>query len=455
MSLVFLSIALLPLFPFLLIVAVSRIYFRQKRVFGTFAFFHPYCDAGGGGERVLWLAINAIQKKFGKHNGQLQFVIYTGDIDRTPEQIIEKVRVRFGVSVPSGQMFAGFALGVEALCRHCPEWFVDTTGCPLTLPLFRWIASAKTMCYVHYPLITTEMVKMVDSRAVSYNNSSEIASSAILTNAKLFYYRFISLLYRACGHSSQMTMANGSWTAAHIANLWLCQPKIVFPPCDIETLEKLENRSEKALEGTALSSIILSVGQIRPEKNHLEQLRIFADVRRQLKERGSNLKLKLVIAGGCRNASDWDRSDEDLDSDSDVAWRLNVPFTELTELFTEAMIGLHTMWNEHFGISVAEGMAAGILMVAHNSGGPKLDIIADDGTSADENGIFAGDSGFLATTKEEYVEAILRILDLDRLDRNRIRKAARQRVKRFSDREFERSFCEAIEPLLRGEGGER
>uniref|UniRef100_A0A183C5A9 ALG11_N domain-containing protein n=1 Tax=Globodera pallida TaxID=36090 RepID=A0A183C5A9_GLOPA len=140
MSLVFLSIALLPLFPLLLIVAVSRIYFRQKRVFGTFAFFHPYCDAGGGGERVLWLAINAIHKKFGKHNSQLQFVIYTGDVDRTPEQIIEKVRVRFGVSVPSdrlrfvflrlrwlleahnyprftllGQMFAGLALGVEAL----------------------------------------------------------------------------------------------------------------------------------------------------------------------------------------------------------------------------------------------------------------------------------------------------------------------------------------------------
>ena len=24
------------------------------------AFFHPYCDMGGGGERVLWIMINAI-----------------------------------------------------------------------------------------------------------------------------------------------------------------------------------------------------------------------------------------------------------------------------------------------------------------------------------------------------------------------------------------------------------
>lgn len=31
-----------------------------KRVVG---FFHPYCNAGGGGERVLWVAVRAIQKK--------------------------------------------------------------------------------------------------------------------------------------------------------------------------------------------------------------------------------------------------------------------------------------------------------------------------------------------------------------------------------------------------------
>lgn len=30
----------------------------------TVGFFHPYCNAGGGGERVLWTAIRAIQKRF-------------------------------------------------------------------------------------------------------------------------------------------------------------------------------------------------------------------------------------------------------------------------------------------------------------------------------------------------------------------------------------------------------
>ena len=33
------------------------------------------------------------------------------------------------------------------------------------------------------------------------------------------------------------------------------------------------------------------------------------------------------------------------------------------------------MWNEHFGIGVVEMMAAGMVTVAHDSGGPKADII--------------------------------------------------------------------------------
>ena len=41
----------------------------------TFAFFHPYCNAGGGGERVLWVAVRSIQKRYILH--PLMFLIYT------------------------------------------------------------------------------------------------------------------------------------------------------------------------------------------------------------------------------------------------------------------------------------------------------------------------------------------------------------------------------------------
>lgn len=44
-------------------------------------------------------------------------------------------------------------------------------------------------------------------------------------------------------------------------------------------------------------------------------------------------------------------------------------------VFEKAKAGLHTMLEEHFGISIVEMMAAGLYTIAHNSGGPKDDII--------------------------------------------------------------------------------
>lgn len=37
---------------------------RRKRDGANVAFFHPYCNAGGGGERVLWVAIKAILARY-------------------------------------------------------------------------------------------------------------------------------------------------------------------------------------------------------------------------------------------------------------------------------------------------------------------------------------------------------------------------------------------------------
>jgi alpha-1,2-mannosyltransferase len=51
-----LLLILLPLVLFLLYCRRPR---RKDKVFG---FFHPYCNDGGGGERVLWAAIRALHE---------------------------------------------------------------------------------------------------------------------------------------------------------------------------------------------------------------------------------------------------------------------------------------------------------------------------------------------------------------------------------------------------------
>lgn len=60
-----------------------------------------------------------------------------------------------------------------------------------------------------------------------------------------------------------------------------------------------------------------------------------------------------------------------LSLEGNVEFKVNVPYPEMIREMQLGTIGLHAMWNEHFGISVVENMAAGLIMIAHNSGGPR------------------------------------------------------------------------------------
>lgn len=83
------------------------------------------------------------------------------------------------------------------------------------------------------------------------------------------------------------------------------------------------------------------------------------------------------MIGSCRHDEDKRRVKdmEDLTKhlslEKNVEFKLNIPYNELIRELQIGTIGLHTMWNEHFGISIVEGMAAGLIMVANNSGGPR------------------------------------------------------------------------------------
>ena len=109
-------------------------------------------------------------------------------------------------------------------------------------------------------------------------------------------------------------------------------------------------------------------------------------------------------------------------------------------------MGLHTMWNEHFGIGVVEMMAAGLVTVAHNSGGPKTDIIVPlEVEEENSTRVEAKQTGFLASTVDEYAEAMNAILCGGNGDKNGedvlgIRRCGRQQATKFSDEAFVELF---------------
>lgn len=78
-----------------------------------------------------------------------------------------------------------------------------------------------------------------------------------------------------------------------------------------------------------------------------------------------------MIVGSCRNKEDEERKKniEDfakhLSLEKSVEIKANISYQELIQTYRMASIGIHTMWNEHFGIGIVECMAAGLITVAH------------------------------------------------------------------------------------------
>jgi alpha-1,2-mannosyltransferase len=81
-------------------------------------------------------------------------------------------------------------------------------------------------------------------------------------------------------------------------------------------------------------------------------------------------------------------------------------------------------------------MAAGLIVLAHKSGGPKMDIIEEGQT-----GFFAGDIDSYATMMEQIFE-----MTVD--ERCQIQNRARDSVDRFNRLNFERLFLESFDKIL-------
>jgi hypothetical protein len=196
----------------------------------TVAFLHPNCHKKGGGERVLWLAVQSLLE----HNSALQVVVYcspaaAANADAVYDSLnsdlgiclkpllsprIRLVPVRFTSYIDRDyplctilfQSLAGLPLSIHCMLSHLPSLFIDTRGCPLSCvvpfflgcapPLFDLPSSlldrnphllaGTTVAYVHYPTISDDMVKSVTCGAVAPNNIR--GGRSVL---KLAYYHFI------------------------------------------------------------------------------------------------------------------------------------------------------------------------------------------------------------------------------------------------------------------------
>lgn len=84
-------------------------------------------------------------------------------------------------------------------------------------------------------------------------------------------------------------------------------------------------------------------------------------------------------------------------------------------------------------------MAAGTIMLAHDSGGPKMDIVVP------YNG---KQTGFQAFDVDSYSDAMKTIFSLQDEDKLKIRKNARAHIMKFSEENFINEYLMTLEPII-------
>lgn len=434
---------------------------------------------------MLWIAIQSVlREQLDEHPAQRKTVIlYTGRYQRPggstsaaedTTYLVDLVRRQFGIELPfqpevvylnstivkwlDAKQYPRLTLVLQtflggtmlafdvAVMRGCTDVIIDTVGLPGCYPLLRALFPAVIsspvvlIAYVHYPTITAEMFRRVRARELSHVN--DVAASTILSYAKLAYYRVFAFLYvNGCLRRCNLLMGNSTWTCGHLTSLLkkgdsvLPPVRLVYPPVDVARYSRTVN-SDRA-------NVILSVGQFRPEKNHPLQLRAFASAVPRLPA-----DTRLVLLGGVRNDDDRRRVDQlksmvarsASEMASDISQRVefvcSAPIAVLESHLQTAAVGLHTMTDEHFGIVVVEYMAAGLIPLAHDSAGPKMDIVRE------------GVDGFLRRDERGFADAMIDLFRMKASEPTRFRamqRSARERAESFGDEFFVKRFLAAMQ----------
>ncbi|ODV61765.1 alpha-1,2-mannosyltransferase ALG11, partial [Ascoidea rubescens DSM 1968] len=384
--------------------------FSRKLVYG---FFHPYCNAGGGGERVLWETVKVVLNEDPKN----LVVVYTGD-DSPPSEILSNVSKRFNVKLENrrivfiyltkrylvdtdywkhltllGQAYGSIRLVLEAINALPCDIFIDTMGFPFTYFFVSLILKIPILSYTHYPIISNDMLNKL-------NISEHKTNPKIIL--KYIYWNVFMILYTFCGTFISVPLTNSTWTYNHIKSIWCSNESEEYELVDFEP--KLSSSSPS----TTRDNIFLSIAQFRPEKRHdltIREFSVFLKLKYDENEIASldvNDKEtpKLVLIGSIRNEDDRKFVDnlielsQELKINRLVKFLLDISYSEVLEYLNKSSFGINAMWNEHFGIAVVEYLANGLIPIVHASAGPYLDICIPWNRFTHEKGV---DKPFMRT----------------------------------------------------------
>ena len=177
------------------------------------------------------------------------------------------------------------------------------------------------------------------------------------------YFDFLRVKYDSLMKNT-LVLTNSKYCRNAIYNAFNIDAKILYPPVDVETFR------EAALKSTTQrEDIILVISRIAPDK----QIENAIELAKILRERDIGKKGMIIV--GNLHYYDYEYYQKlrkmivDYNLSDYVSLQTNIKFSKLVQLMQLAKVYFHPRIDEHFGISIVEAMASGLVPVVSDIGG--------------------------------------------------------------------------------------
>jgi len=241
---------------------------------------------------------------------------------------------------------------------------------------------------------------------------------------RYYYTPYILMQKKALSKvSDPCVLVNSSFSAKIIRETFGVNPRVVYPPVDIENFYFSKKHN-----------LIASVGRFSPFKRFEVLIKSLVNI-----DEGKCIIMGSVARNAIRESVMYVRKLRKMINELKLQDRMrllvNCPFDILRDMLSKAKFYVNCTLFEPFGISVVEGMASGCVPVVHRSGGAYADIIDHD------------KYGFSFKDENELADKITLLLENDDLC-TKYREEAIKRSEFFSRENFKKRILNIMESNL-------
>jgi glycosyltransferase involved in cell wall biosynthesis len=385
----------------------------------------------GGGERVSFATMQAISDM----NIDFDITTYSEpnlsrSIDAYGKDLVSIIKKAKKIEVVSS--FNG--INYEA---KKDQYDIHINTHPDLFPYYRdYFSKDNAIIYCHFPMA----IQYIKSRNLEYmrrdlrikedhngHTKTELLTDHSENAQQEGYFKEVKQCYENLMTNSTV-ITNSEFSRNYILKVFNGGTKkvhIIRPPVDTETFR---NAVLFSASGDEREDIILTISRINKQKE-IENAIMLAKLLKQ-----DAIGEGMIIVGNIDYANDLDyylslrKMVRDFGLEDYVAFQTNVAFKSLLSIMKKAKTYFHPMVGEHFGMSVVESMAAGLIPVVPSIGGPTEYV--------PENYHFQ--------TLEEAADKIASTLDVSNRERIKMSNVVRD----FSLSRYITSFQKVVQELL-------